>query len=65
MVQGLDQSMEKCMVPTLSRWQMDPWLKATKGRPYFLIRSWRPRVSRSPIRPATSQALVRSISHRA
>ena len=22
--QGFFQSMEKCMVPTLSRWQMDP-----------------------------------------
>ena len=32
MVQGFFQSMEKCMVPALSRWQMDPWLKATKGR---------------------------------
>ena len=40
MVQGLDQSMEKCMVPTLSRWQIDPWLKATKdsvGTMHFSI----------------------------
>ena len=34
-VQGFFQSMAKCMVPALSRWQMEPWLKATKGRPYL------------------------------
>ena len=31
-VQGFDQSTTKCMVPTLSRWQIEPWLNATNGR---------------------------------
>ena len=60
--QGLLQLIAYCIVPTLSRWHTDPWLKATNGSPCFLISSCRPFVSLSPILPAVSQALRFSIS---